>query len=158
MPFKMHKIIFFQEKKDLKKKYVCLPYLKLSDLRYPKHTFFLFGLSTIILNAGPIVLYLLICCLCCTQYIWKCYLNPHMHSILFYGTYMYTHNADPDTKCSVWSGSSLFAYRICYHNLNNKKRKILPSHSKMWNGLIQFISLGNFIWLKQVKEICSMGR
>ena len=30
-PFKMHKIIFFPEKNNLKK-YVCLPYLKFSDM------------------------------------------------------------------------------------------------------------------------------
>ena len=39
MPFKMHKIIFFQ-----KKKYVFLPYLKFSDLLPETHLFFLFGL------------------------------------------------------------------------------------------------------------------
>ena len=31
MPFKMHKIIFFPEKKIIKKKLVCLPYLIFSD-------------------------------------------------------------------------------------------------------------------------------
>ena len=43
-PFKMHKIIKkFPPKKIIKKKYVCLPDLKFSDL-IPKHTYFLFGL------------------------------------------------------------------------------------------------------------------
>ena len=42
MPFKMHKIIFFPEKKN-----VCLPYLKFSS-RYLKHTyFFYFTLASI---------------------------------------------------------------------------------------------------------------
>ena len=40
MPFKMHKNIFFPEKK-----YVCLPCLKFSDPRYQKHSYSLFGLS-----------------------------------------------------------------------------------------------------------------
>ena len=43
MPFKMHKIIFFPEKKI--KKCVCLPYLKFSDLLPETHIYFLFGLK-----------------------------------------------------------------------------------------------------------------
>ena len=39
MPFKMHKIILFPEKK-CKKKIVCLPYLKFSDLLPETHLFF----------------------------------------------------------------------------------------------------------------------
>ena len=39
MPFKMHKYIIFQKKK----KYVCLLYLKFSDLLHETHLFFLFG-------------------------------------------------------------------------------------------------------------------
>ena len=44
MPFKMHKIILFPDKKIIKK-YVCLPYLKFSDLLPEMHLFFLFGLK-----------------------------------------------------------------------------------------------------------------
>ena len=40
MPFKMHKVIFFQKKK-LNKKYVCLPYLKFSDLLPETHLYFI---------------------------------------------------------------------------------------------------------------------
>ena len=40
MPFKMHKIIFYPEKK-----YVCLPYLKFLDPLPETHFFFLFGLT-----------------------------------------------------------------------------------------------------------------
>ena len=40
MPFKMHKIIFFPEKKYVGR----LPYLKFSDLLSEIHLFFLFGL------------------------------------------------------------------------------------------------------------------
>ena len=41
MPFKMHKIIyFFLEKKINKKKHVCLPYLKFSDMLPETHSFF----------------------------------------------------------------------------------------------------------------------
>ena len=39
MPFKMHEIIFFPEKKIIKKNYVCLPYLKFSDLLPETHFF-----------------------------------------------------------------------------------------------------------------------
>ena len=48
MPFKMHKIIFFPEKKNKKNvslpKYVSLPYPKFSDLLPETHLFFLFVL------------------------------------------------------------------------------------------------------------------
>ena len=39
MPFKMHKVIFIPEKQTIKK-YVCLPYLKFSDLLPETHLFF----------------------------------------------------------------------------------------------------------------------
>ena len=42
MPFKMHKIIFFQKKKIIRKKYVCLPYLKFSDLLPETHLIIFF--------------------------------------------------------------------------------------------------------------------
>ena len=49
MPFKMHKTLFFPEKKKkIKKKYVCLPYLKFSDLLRETHII-LFGLTACIL-------------------------------------------------------------------------------------------------------------
>ena len=31
MPFKMHKIIYIFSRKNIKKRYVCLPYIKFSD-------------------------------------------------------------------------------------------------------------------------------
>ena len=40
MPFKMHKIIFFPKKNIFKKKYVCLTYLKFSDMLPKTHLFF----------------------------------------------------------------------------------------------------------------------
>ena len=40
----MHKIIFFLKKKIIKKKYLCLPYLKFSDPLPDTHLFFLFSL------------------------------------------------------------------------------------------------------------------
>ena len=45
MPFKMHKIIFFQKKK-FKTKYVCLPYLNFLD-PLPETNLFLFDLRAI---------------------------------------------------------------------------------------------------------------
>ena len=39
MPFKMHKILFFPEKKNIKK-HVCLPYLEFSDMLPETHFFF----------------------------------------------------------------------------------------------------------------------
>ena len=44
MSFKMHKIIFLSEKNNWKNIYVCLLYIKCSDLFYPKHTFFYLAL------------------------------------------------------------------------------------------------------------------
>ena len=45
LPFKMHiKLYFFFQKKIIKKKYVCLPYLKFSD-SLPETHIFLFGLN-----------------------------------------------------------------------------------------------------------------
>ena len=47
MPFKMHKIIFFPEKKN-KKKYMCLPYLKFSvplPVNPETHLYFYLALS-----------------------------------------------------------------------------------------------------------------
>ena len=39
MPFKLHKIFFFLEKKIKIKKHVCLPYLKFLDLLPKTHLF-----------------------------------------------------------------------------------------------------------------------
>ena len=45
---KMHKIIiFFQKKKIIRIKYVCLPYLKFSDTLPETHLFFYFGLMVV---------------------------------------------------------------------------------------------------------------
>ena len=44
MHFKMHKVIFFFQKKIIKTKYVCLPYLKFSDLLPETHLFFYLAL------------------------------------------------------------------------------------------------------------------
>ena len=41
MPFKIHKIIYFSSEKKIIKKYVCLPYLKCSDLLSKTHLFFI---------------------------------------------------------------------------------------------------------------------
>ena len=47
MTFKMHKIIFFPEKKIIKKKYVYLPYLKFLDPLPQTHIFYFFGLINV---------------------------------------------------------------------------------------------------------------
>ena len=41
MPFKMHTMIYFFQKKNYLKKCVCLPYLKFSDLSPETHLFFI---------------------------------------------------------------------------------------------------------------------
>ena len=43
-PFKMHKSILFYNKKKNRQKYVCLPYLKFSDLLPETHLFFYLAL------------------------------------------------------------------------------------------------------------------
>ena len=89
-PFKMHKIIyFFQKRKYYLKTYVCLPYLKLSDPLSKTHLFFLFGLIRPCLTVCMLGHLLCFCCRLLTFFkinVFKKIFQEHYQSIKWFGS------------------------------------------------------------------------
>ena len=56
------------------------------------------------------------------------------------------------TWCGVWSGSSMFNYRIFYEYLG--KMKIIPPNTpNIGTGVVLLISVGKSIWINRVYQI-----